>query len=105
MMQRKNKELIVDFSDKIRCKIDKKLIAAHDYEIPMLKAQLNKTCDQLEEIKEMFNAMPQDTDVEAWLQSKITKISDYTNSVHGYMKYYEKDEDSNMYETDDPERP
>jgi len=104
-MKRKNKELIIDFSDKIRSKIDKKSIAAHDYEIPMLKAQLNKTCDQLEEIKEMLDAMPQDTDVEAWLQSKITKIADYTNSVHGYMKYYEKDEDSNMYKTDDPERP
>ena len=75
--------------------------AAHDGEIKMLKAQLKKAYDQIAETVQMLNSMPEDTDVEAWLQSKITKISDYTNSVHGYMKYYEEDEAVSMYEMDE----
>ena len=75
--------------------------AAHDGEIKMLKAQLKKAYDQIAETVQMLNSMPEDTDVEAWLQSKITKISDYTNSVHGYMKYYEEDEAASMYEMDE----
>lgn len=75
--------------------------AAHDGEIKMLKAQLKKAYDQIAETVQMLNSMPEDTDVEAWLQSKITKIADYTNSVHGYMKYYEEDEAMSMYEMDE----
>ena len=67
----------------------------------MLKAQLKKAYDQIAEIVQMLESMPDDTDVEGWLQSKITKISDYTNSVHGYMKYYEEDEAASMYNMDD----
>jgi|TARA_B100000902_G_C27316259_1_gene921506 hypothetical protein len=75
--------------------------ATHDGEIRMLKAQLKKTQEQITETLEMLEAMPDNTDIEAWLQSKITKISDYTNSVHGYMKYYEKEEMHSSYNMDD----
>ena len=75
--------------------------AAHDGEVRMLKAQLRKAYDQIGEAVQMLNSMPEDTDIEGWLQSKITKISDYTNSVHGYMKYYEEDEAKSMYKMDD----
>ena len=77
--------------------------AAHEGEVRMLKAQLKKAYDQIAEIVLMLQSMPDDTDVEAWLQSKITKISDYTNSVHGYMKYYEDDETNTAYEMDEDE--
>ena len=69
----------------------------------MLKAQLKKAYDQIAEIVQMLESMPDDTDVEGWLQSKITKISDYTNSVHGYMKYYEDDTTNTAYEMDEDE--
>lgn len=75
--------------------------AAHEGEIRMLKAQLKKAYEQIGETVQMLDAMPQDTDVEGWLQSKITKISDYTNTVHGYMKYYEQDEMKSMYDMDE----
>ena len=74
--------------------------AAHEGEIRMLKAQLKKAYDQIAEVVQMLNTMPDDNDIEGWLQSKITKISDYTNSVHGYMKYYEDDSTSTAYEMD-----
>jgi hypothetical protein len=77
--------------------------AAHEGEVRMLKAQLKKAYDQIAEMVQMLQSMPDDTDVEAWLQSKITKISDYTNSVHGYMKYYEDDETNTAYEMDEDE--
>ena len=77
--------------------------AAHDGEVRMLKAQLKKAYDQIAEVVQMLNGMPDDTDIEGWLQSKITKISDYTNSVHGYMKYYEDDSVNTAYEMDDDE--
>ena len=75
--------------------------AAHEGEIRMLKAQLKKAYEQIGETVQMLDAMPEDTDVEGWLQSKITKISDYTNTVHGYMKYYEQDEMKSMYDMDE----
>ena len=77
--------------------------AGHEGEVRMLKAQLKKAYDQIAEIVQMLESMPDDTDVEGWLQSKITKISDYTNSVHGYMKYYEDDTTNTAYEMDEDE--
>ncbi len=77
--------------------------ATSDYEISMMKAQLKKAYDQIGEIVGMLNAMPYETNVEAWLQSKVTKLSDYTNSVHSYMKYYEEDVSKSMYEMDNDE--
>ena len=75
--------------------------ATSDYEISMMKAQLKKAYDQIGEIVGMLDRMPYETNVEAWLQSKVTKLSDYTNSVHSYMKYYEEDVSKSKYHMDE----
>ena len=75
--------------------------ATSDYEISMMKAQLKKAYDQIGEIVGMLDRMPYETNVEAWLQSKVTKLSDYTNSVHSYMKYYEEDVSKSKYNMDE----
>ena len=54
------------------------------------------------ELQIMMRDMPQDTDFEGWVQSKITKISDYVNSVHGYLKYYDSSNGS-FYEMSEEE--
>lgn len=70
---------------------------ASDEEIDMIKAQVAKSIDQLMDLQTMMREMPQDTDFEGWIQSKITKISDYVNSVHSYLKYYDGS-DASLYE-------
>jgi len=35
--------------------------------------------------QELANMMKDDTQLEAWVQSKITKAKDYISSVHDYM--------------------
>ncbi len=75
---------------------------AKDEEIDMIEAQVAKSIDQLMELQIMMRDMPQDTDFEGWVQSKITKISDYVNSVHGYLKYYDSSNGS-FYEMSEEE--
>ena len=72
----------------------KKAQAAHDdQESGMILSQISKSIDQLTELKSMINAMPEGADFEGWVQSKFTKIADYVNSVHSYIKYYESDDE------------
>ena len=67
--------------------------ATHDdEESGMILSQISKSVDQLNELKTMIESMPEGTDFEGWVQSKFTKIADYVNSLHGYIKYYEKDD-------------
>jgi len=60
---------------------------ASDDEIEMIAAQLAKSVDQLQELQEMMSRMSEDTDFEGWVQAKFTKIADYVNSLHTYLKY------------------
>jgi len=60
---------------------------ACDDEIEMIAAQLAKSVDQLQELQEMMSRMSEDTDFEGWVQAKFTKIADYVNSLHTYLKY------------------
>ena len=72
----------------------KKAQADHDdEESGMILSQISKSIDQLNELKSMINAMPEGADFEGWVQSKFTKIADYVNSVHSYIKYYESDDE------------
>jgi len=41
--------------------------------------------------------------MEAWVQSKITKISDYVNSIHGYLIYYNDTEEEGVIESSNNE--
>jgi len=72
---------------------------ASDYELGMAKAQLNKAQAQIIELLKMMEGMKDDAEMEAWVQSKITKISDYVNSIHGYLIYYNDTEEEGVIES------
>ena len=58
-----------------------------DYEGGMAKAELNAICDKAGVLAEM---MSDDMQLEAWLQSKITKAKYMVDSVYDYLMYNEK---------------
>jgi len=55
-----------------------------DYEGEMAKAELYKLIQSAERL---FSMLDEDTQLEAWVQSKITKATDYLNSVEQYLEY------------------
>jgi hypothetical protein len=55
-----------------------------DYEGEMAKAELRNLIQNAEEI---FDMLDDNTQLEAWVQSKLTKANDYLNSVNQYLKY------------------
>jgi hypothetical protein len=63
--------------------------AEEDYEGEMAKAELYHI---VENIKDLIDIIDDDTQLEAWIQSKITKAADYLNSVTQYLKYQQTQE-------------
>jgi len=63
--------------------------AEMDYEGQMAKAELNAIADKAATIADMLD---NNTQMEAWLQSKISRAKDYVDAVHDYMMYSDKDE-------------
>jgi hypothetical protein len=55
-----------------------------DYEGEMAKSELYRI---IENAEELFQMLDDDTQLEGWVQSKITKAADYLNSVTQYLKY------------------
>jgi hypothetical protein len=53
-----------------------------DAEGQMAKGELMNLASKAQELA---NMMKDDTQLEAWVQSKITKAKDYISSVHDYM--------------------
>ena len=53
-----------------------------DAEGQMAKGELEVMAKKAQELAAM---MQDDTQLEAWVQSKITKAKDYISSVHDYM--------------------
>jgi serine protease inhibitor len=53
-----------------------------DYEGQMARAQLEMIAKRAAALAEMMN---DDTQLEAWVQSKITMAEDYVTTVHDYM--------------------
>lgn len=53
-----------------------------DYEGQMARAQLQMIAQRATVLAEM---MKDDTQLEAWVQSKITMAEDYVTTVHDYM--------------------
>ena len=54
-----------------------------DYEGEMAHGELYNIIDNAEAICKMLKP---DSQLEAWVQSKITKANDYINAVHDYLK-------------------
>jgi hypothetical protein len=72
-----------------------------DYEGEMAKSELYRI---IENAEELFQMLDDNTQLEAWVQSKITKAADYLNSVTQYLKYQsvksQVDEKEEMYRLD-----
>jgi serine protease inhibitor len=54
----------------------------------MARTQLMSLADKARELAEQ---MEDDTQLEAWVESKITLAEDYIQTVHDYLKYNKKD--------------
>ena len=59
-----------------------KLKEEADYEGQMARAQLQMIAQRATALADM---MKDDTQLEAWVQSKITTAEDYVTTVHDYM--------------------
>jgi hypothetical protein len=72
-----------------------------DYEGEMAKSELFRMIENAEELMGLLN---DDTQLEAWVQSKITKAADYLASVTQYLKYQsvkpQVDEREELYHLD-----
>jgi len=55
-----------------------------DYEGEMAKSELYRL---IQNAQELMGSLDDDTQLEAWVQSKITKAADYLNSVTQYLAY------------------
>lgn len=62
-----------------------------DYEGEMAKAELKAICDKAGKLADM---MTDDMQLEAWLQSKISRAKDYIDAVHDYLMYRENKDKS-----------
>ncbi len=54
-------------------------------EVDMAVSQIDEVIRNATRIKQMLNTMPMNTDIEAWIQSKLTLADDYLVSVAGAM--------------------
>ena len=71
--------------DELQAAIIKKSIKEEaDYEGEMAKSELYRI---MQNAQELMSSLDDDTQLEAWVQSKITKAADYLNSVTQYLAY------------------
>ena len=69
---------------------DTRKVAPHDQEGRTAKQQLFNT---IENAQEVMDNLHDDDELEAWIQSKLTKISSMMSAVNHYLKYeYRKEE-------------
>ena len=59
----------------------------NDHEISMARSELEAISDKALKLSSMLQGKSDNDNLEAWVQSKITKAKDYINSVSDYMKY------------------
>ena len=59
--------------------------AMEDHEVQMAESQIEEIIRNATRIKEMLKTMPEDEDIKAWIQSKLTLADDYLVSVAGAM--------------------
>ena len=63
---------------------DKKYFDYHDNEGGMAKSQLYRIAKYA---MELHDALEESTELEAWVQSKITKAADYMSTVKHHLQY------------------
>ena len=82
----KNKELQEDLAD-LASK------AEQDHEVQMARAQLYKIAKYSIKLHDMLKGVSEQEGLEGWVQSKITKASDYIGAVYHNMDYEQKFEE------------
>jgi len=60
---------------------------AADHEISMARGELEAISDKALKLSSILQGKTDNAQLEAWVQSKITKAKDYINSVSDYMEY------------------
>ena len=65
---------------------DYEVTIKEDYEVSMAVGQLRTVQEYATKITNVLNSKGSDYDIEAWVQSKITKAEDYLNSVGHYLE-------------------
>jgi hypothetical protein len=66
---------------------DMALKSESDHEIQMARGQLYKCAKYSIELHNMLKGISEEQGLEAWVQSKITKASDYLSAVKHYLEY------------------
>jgi uncharacterized protein YeaO (DUF488 family) len=76
-------------------------VVEKDHEIQMARAQLYKIAKHAIQLHDIMKGMDPDTDLEAWVQSKITTAADYVDVVYHYIDGMNaaKEEKMNMVKT------
>jgi hypothetical protein len=69
-----------------------------DHEVQMARADLYKLAKYAIKLHELIRTIPEDQGLEGWVQSKITKASDYISSVYHYLEYEMKFMEDNVDE-------
>jgi hypothetical protein len=93
----------VSDADMNRVNIDEGNLMQIDQEGKMAKSQLYKMKDMAAELCDMLE---DSTQLDGWVQAKITKASDYIASVYHFLDYYNKetkqDDQESLYEAQVP---
>jgi hypothetical protein len=79
-----NKDGKISGEDFKLLKAKKSIKEEADYEGEMAKSELRNL---IQNAQELMSSLDDDTQLEAWVQSKITKANDYLNSVTQYLGY------------------
>jgi len=67
--------------------------AEQDHEVQMARAELYKIAKHAIKLHEMLKGVSEETGLEGWVQSKITKAADYIDSVYHHLDYETKFEE------------
>ena len=65
-------------------------LAERDHEVQMARAELYKIAKYAIKLHEMLKSVSEETGLEGWVQSKITKSADYIGSVYHHLDYETK---------------
>ena len=58
-----------------------------DHEVQMARSELYKAAKSAMALHDMLKHLPEDANIEGWVQAKITKAADYLSSVKSYLEY------------------
>ena len=75
------------FNNRFYVRIKEDVKESEDHEISMARGELEAIADKALKLSSMLQGKSDADNLEAWVQSKITKAKDYVNSVADYMQY------------------